>query len=424
MSNKRRKVQQHGSRLKGQLKGQLKGPGTPGLKHKVPKPGKSHGKPGQNLASKSASASAAKAPTKPKKQQQNQRPTIPFSSSDSILLVGEGDLSFARSLVEHHGCVDVTATVLEKDLDELVAKYPHAAENVKAIESSSPTPPAGYDADASSARSTKSNRVLFGVDARKMAPLPGGKQRSKQTGGGSGGGSGSGSNSSTKTGTYWDRIVFNFPHVGGKSTDVNRQVRYNQELLVDFFGSASARRCLAPGGAIVVTLFEAEPYTLWNVRDLARHSGLQVERSFAFSAGAYPGYRHARTLGVVRSAGGKGGVSSAAWRGEDRAARSYVFYRKGEVPPPPPAPKGGRKKRKRGGDDDDDDDDDDKDDGDDDKDDGDDDRGDQIRDDSLNSGDDDDDDQDDDDDDDDGDEDEDNGDPSGADSDGGDPSDN
>ncbi|EJT81953.1 hypothetical protein GGTG_01927 [Gaeumannomyces tritici R3-111a-1] len=409
MSNKRRKVQQHGSRLKGQLKGL----GTPGLKHKVPKPGKSHGKPGQNLASKSASASAAKAPTKPKKQQQNQRPTIPFSSSDSILLVGEGDLSFARSLVEHHGCVDVTATVLEKDLDELVAKYPHAAENVKAIESSSPTPPAGCDADASSARSTKSNRVLFGVDARKMAPLPGGKQRSKQTGGGGGGsGSGSGSNSSTKTGTCWDRIVFNFPHVGGKSTDVNRQVRYNQELLVDFFGSASARRCLAPGGAIVVTLFEAEPYTLWNVRDLARHSGLQVGRSFAFSAGAYPGYRHARTLGVVRSAGGKGDVSSAAWRGEDRAARSYVFYRKGEVPPPP-APKGGRKKRKLSGDDDDDDD----------EDDGDDDRGDQIRGDSLNSGDDNDDDQDDDDDDDD-DKDEDNGDPSGADSDGDDPSDN
>ena len=26
----------------------------------------------------------------------------------------------------------------------------------------------------------------------------------------------------------WERVVFNFPHVGGKSTDVNRQVRYNQ----------------------------------------------------------------------------------------------------------------------------------------------------------------------------------------------------
>lgn len=356
MSNKRRKVQQHGSRAKGQHKG----PGASGLRQKVPKPGKNHTRPGQTAASKTTSASATTTSTKPKKRQQNQRPTIPFSPSDSILLVGEGDLSFARSLVEHHGCVDVTATVLERDLDELVAKYPHAADNVKAIESSSLPPPAAAGEEgggsSSSKSSNKNNRVLFGVDARKMAPLPGDKQRNKQTAGG--GGCGGNKTSSTRK----DRIIFNFPHVGGKSTDVNRQVRYNQELLVDFFRSASDPRCLAPGGSIVVTLFEAEPYTLWNVRDLARHSGLQVGRSFAFRADAYPGYHHARTLGVVRSAGGTGGVSTAAWRGEDRAARSYVFYRKGEVPPQPPASKGGKKKRKRGGDDDDDDGDDDEDD--------------------------------------------------------------
>jgi 25S rRNA (uracil2634-N3)-methyltransferase len=97
------------------------------------------------------------------------------------------------------------------------------------------------------------------------------------------------------------------------------------ELLVSFFKKAMPS--LALGGSIIVTLFEGEPYTLWNVRDLARHSGLQVERSFKFQASAYPGYHHARTLGVVKS---KTGEAGAGWKGEDRLARSYVFIRKGE----------------------------------------------------------------------------------------------
>jgi 25S rRNA (uracil2634-N3)-methyltransferase len=84
---------------------------------------------------------------------------------------------------------------------------------------------------------------------------------------------------------------------------------------------------LAPGGSIIVTLFEGEPYTLWNIRDLARHSGLQVERSFKFQASSYPGYHHARTLGIVIS---KSGEARVGWKGEDRPARSYVFIRKGE----------------------------------------------------------------------------------------------
>lgn len=123
---------------------------------------------------------------------------------------------------------------------------------------------------------------------------------------------------------------------------MNRQVRYNQELLVEFFKRALLS--LAPGGTIIVTLFEGEPYTLWNVRDLARHSGLQVERSFRFQASAYPGYHHARTLGVVKN---KQGDVGGGWKGEDRAARSYVFVRKDEVPKPV------SKKRKHSGEDDD-----------------------------------------------------------------------
>jgi 25S rRNA (uracil2634-N3)-methyltransferase len=131
--------------------------------------------------------------------------------------------------------------------------------------------------------------------------------------------------------------------------------------LTKFFGSA------APllkgggeegGGAILVTLFEGQPYELWNIRDLARHSGLIVRRSFAFKADAYPGYSHARTLGVVKKGGGAqvhrknagtdvegdgddeedgddedGGreVSETAWKGELRAARTYEFGLKPEA---------------------------------------------------------------------------------------------
>ena len=53
---------------------------------------------------------------------------------------------------------------------------------------------------------------------------------------------------------------------------------------------------------------------------------MEVKRSWRFQAAAYPGYRHARTLGVVKGRNGESG----GWKGQDRAARSYEFVRKGE----------------------------------------------------------------------------------------------
>ncbi|KAF3058854.1 hypothetical protein CFAM422_011868 [Trichoderma lentiforme] len=304
------------------------------------------GRPQQKEKSQSKKPLQSK-PAKKHRQQQHDEPVIPFSPSDRILLVGEGDLSFAASIIEHHGCTNVTATVLEKDHAELLAKYPAVDTNI-AVVNRRPDPPshgAGADADPdgqsdgdddddeddeydedgdnadavnSKKRKIVNNKLVYNVDATKLPP--------------------------SVARVPHDRIIFNFPHVGGKSTDVNRQVRYNQELLVSFFQRALASPAapLARGGSIVVTLFESEPYTLWNIRDLGRHAGLQLERSFRFQADSYPGYHHARTFGVVRN---KKGEESSGWKGEDRPARSYVFMRKEEIQSQV------GKKRKRSGDD-------------------------------------------------------------------------
>lgn len=259
----------------------------------------------------------ATAPPKPQTTekpavQASQKHEIPFGAYDHILLVGEGDFSFTKSLVEEHGCANITATSLDSEA-AVLEKYPSFEQTRTELTSLTPPVPLHHDIDATKLSSYKALRCPRSDDADP-----------------------------DDTASGWDTIAFLFPHVGGLSTHVNRQVRANQALLVSFFKSCletstpkqrlrileaqankpnlvqrPAREFLRTGGRVCVALFEGDPYSLWNVRDLARHAGLRVVESFRFDWAQYPGYAHVRTLGALEGGG--------AWRGEDRDARMYVF---------------------------------------------------------------------------------------------------
>jgi 25S rRNA (uracil2634-N3)-methyltransferase len=243
--------------------------------------------------------------------QASQQHDVPFGEYEHILLVGEGDFSFTRSLAINHGCANVVATSYDS-LAEVQEKYPTFEAVQTQLNQLTPPVPLHYDIDATKLSSYKHLRCTRDNDDEEESE-------------------------------GWDTIAFMFPHTGGLSTDVNRQVRANQALLVSFFKScletstsaqrlrilSSQRRSTRPpyaptalhppflrlGGRIIVSLFEGEPYTLWNIRDLARHAGLKVVESWKFDWEQYPGYSHVRTLGAMET----------GWKGEDRDARMYVF---------------------------------------------------------------------------------------------------
>ncbi|KAF1851215.1 uncharacterized protein K460DRAFT_328999 [Cucurbitaria berberidis CBS 394.84] len=283
-------------------------------------------KPSTANKQKTQQSSDAKAQTAAPKPpvQASQKHAVPFSAYAQTLLVGEGDFSFTRSLALEHGCANVTATSYDSE-DEVREKYPTFEEIHKELSELTPPVPLHYSVDAAKLSAYKHLRCVRDEeedidDAEETLD-----DNEDDNGAAATGGPG------------WDTVCFMFPHTGGLSTDVNRQVRANQALLVSFFKSCldtptpakrlrilqsqnnkvtpKGRPFLRMGGRIIVTLFEGEPYTLWNIRDLARHAGLKVVESWKFDWTQYPGYHHVRTLGAMES----------GWKGEDRDARMYVF---------------------------------------------------------------------------------------------------
>ena len=113
--------------------------------------------------------------TKNKKKQgtnPNQLPVVPFTVTDTILLLGEANFSYSLSLVNHHGIPSHQMLATSYDSErECYLKYPDGEANVKALRE------AGV-------------KVEFKVDAGNL-------EKCKAVGKG-----------------RWSRVIFNFPHAG------------------------------------------------------------------------------------------------------------------------------------------------------------------------------------------------------------------
>ncbi|CAH2353674.1 25S rRNA (uridine(2634)-N(3))-methyltransferase [[Candida] railenensis] len=244
--------------------------------------------------------------TKQKAQQQRQQEQkgikIPFNVEDKVLLVGEGDFSFARSIVNGNFVQpkNVIATSFDSK-EELLSKYPETAENnLKFLAQE------GVD-------------VRFEIDATKLPETLKIKLKSSAL---------------FKDNQNLDYVVFNFPHTGRGMKDQDRNIRDHQKLMLQFFQSCKrvfklvnnqtkndfggynyGGRVDSIFGKIIVSLFEGEPYRSWTIKSIARSEGLRLEKSGLLDWKMLPEYHHRRT----------NGVRDTTKPAPEREARMYVF---------------------------------------------------------------------------------------------------
>ncbi|EJC98661.1 uncharacterized protein FOMMEDRAFT_143085 [Fomitiporia mediterranea MF3/22] len=279
--------------------------------------------------------------TKDKRRPTNKkRPTNPFQPTDTILLIGEGNFSFAQALLSHPDlqylpAKNVTATAYDSE-QKCYDKYPESHRIVSDLRN-------------------RGVELLFSVDATALEKCK------------------------ALRGKRWNRVVWNFPHAGKGITDQDRNILSNQMILLGFLKSVApflaagripsvhARRKKKlrdndesgndsddvdnqgdnedaisindvvldepPGiadrtstrGTVLITLRNVPPYTEWNLPKLAKSPPLSQSsstkpnpqyiqlRSFVFHREDWPGYEHRMTKGERAH-----GTGTTGKGGEDR----------------------------------------------------------------------------------------------------------
>ncbi|OAD58005.1 GTP-binding protein 5 [Eufriesea mexicana] len=169
-----------------------------------------------------------------------------FSENDRVLLVGEGNFSFSVALFDLNLKINITTTCYEAEVNQVIAER-----NIQYLKNNGV-------------------RVLLGVDATKLKEHP-----------------------ILKT-ELFNKIIFNFPHVGGKM-----RIERNRKLLKQFFISASEQ--IKSNGQVLVTLCNGQGGTSldnpsrrwddsWKVTEMAAHGNFVLITINPFDWSAFQNY--------------------------------------------------------------------------------------------------------------------------------------
>ncbi|XP_011300405.1 ferredoxin-fold anticodon-binding domain-containing protein 1 homolog isoform X2 [Fopius arisanus] len=170
-----------------------------------------------------------------------------FNENDEVLLLGEGNFSFTKSLRKYNLKIRITSTCYETS-----AINEEAQRNIEYLR-------------------TQGVSVLLGVDATKLSEYPLLKSHK------------------------FDKIIFNFPHCCSKM-----RLDKNRRLLRDFF--VSSGESLKSDGQILVTLCNGQGGTLrdvpkrrwddsWKIREMAAHGNFVLTSVESFCEDLFEDYK-------------------------------------------------------------------------------------------------------------------------------------
>jgi 25S rRNA (uracil2634-N3)-methyltransferase len=211
-----------------------------------------------------------------------------YHSGQRVLLVGEGNLSFALALTtlfDGEGA-NVLATSLDRP-GVARAAYPDLRDIEQSLEASGAAVRFGVDVeDGDALRKAAKAWWAAGNDPEARAANERG-----------GGGAEPGAPSGAGPGGFFkgfDRVVWNFPDAGVGVVG-RLAVQANQDLLDAFF--RAAKPLLSKEGEVHVAMRACEHRARWNVAGVAARAGYVHRASLAFAPADFPGYEHFRTLG-------------------------------------------------------------------------------------------------------------------------------